>query len=242
MELVDEPHRHEDEARAGVDRAGVHVVDVGELHRDLAAGVFARQRVLVLDLGVEEPLVVELVAEVRDGAQEVDPVVPVRRGAVLPRVVEVLVEHLAVAADRDAPAHPVDLRGGKAEPVAFGGPLRVVGCAGAGAAATCGPAPAASPSFIDSISWARMSTFRSISARRASIAGAVDAAFMASSSARVSARSLSRRWIRSSGAAGVGVGAGTCAAAARVPATTKAQTATNLETRCMARFLLTVGW
>ena len=72
------------------------------------------------------------------------------------------------------------------------------------------PAPAASPSFIASISWARMSTLRSISASRASVAALVEAALIWASSERVSARSFSRRCKRSSGvrAAGVGVGDG----------------------------------
>ena len=62
-------------------------VDVGELDEDLL-------RVLDLDLGVEDELVVEAVAGIQDGAQVVELRRSVRR--------VVFVQHLAVAGDRDA--------------------------------------------------------------------------------------------------------------------------------------------
>ncbi len=57
---------------------------------------------LVLDLGVEDEVVVELVAEVEDGAGEVDRVREAGRRSVLFRRSEALIEDLAVPADRDA--------------------------------------------------------------------------------------------------------------------------------------------
>jgi hypothetical protein len=72
--------------------------------------------VLELDLRVEQEAVVELVAEVDDAAQEVELVGAPFRG---------LVEHLAVAADRQPVAGAVDLRGRRPEAVlALVGPHR----------------------------------------------------------------------------------------------------------------------
>jgi hypothetical protein len=66
--------------------------------------------VLVLDLGVEEDLVVELRAEVQDEAEQIDARVGAGGGAVLEASGGVRVERFAVAADRDALLDPVDLR------------------------------------------------------------------------------------------------------------------------------------
>ncbi len=109
MELVDEAHRHQEETRAGVDLGTDPALEVGELDRHLAALPFARLGVLPLDLRVEQPVVVPLVAEVEDRAQEVELVLPAGVDAVVALRGEALVEHLAVAADRQPLLDGVDL-------------------------------------------------------------------------------------------------------------------------------------
>ncbi len=113
VHLVHEAHRHEDETRAEIDLVAEHRVERRELDRDLAP--LAGRGVLVLDLGVQDERLVELPPEVDDGSQVVPLVRLPRGGAVLAGRVEVLVERLAVAADREAGGLPVDLRGGGAE-------------------------------------------------------------------------------------------------------------------------------
>src|SRR5512141_3121032 len=69
---------------------------------------------LVLELGVEDEVIVELVAEVEDGAGEVDRVREAGRRSILLRRGEALVKDLAVPADRDA-FSGVDARRGRPE-------------------------------------------------------------------------------------------------------------------------------
>ena len=124
VELVDEAHRHQEQAGAGVDLGTDPALEVGELDRHFAALPFARLGVLPLDLRVEEPVVVPLVAEVEDGAQEVELVLPAGVGAVVTLRGEALVEHLAVAADRQPLLDGVDLGRRRTEAggaAAFGG-------------------------------------------------------------------------------------------------------------------------
>ena len=60
-------------------------------------------------------MIVEAVAEIGNRADEVDLAVHVRRGVVVPLVGEVLIQHVAVAADRHASLRRVDPRGRRRE-------------------------------------------------------------------------------------------------------------------------------
>ncbi len=119
VDLVDDPDRHQDQSGPDVRVVIEEEVEVRELDGDLSLVV--RRRVLELDLGVEDDPVVELVAEVEHGPQEVDLVARLGRRAVVPAGVVVLVDHFAVAADRNAAGPGVDLRGRRRE---TGGPFR----------------------------------------------------------------------------------------------------------------------
>ena len=66
VELVDESERQQQQAAAQRQVVVDQVIDVGELDEDLVA-------VLDLDLRVEEELVVESVAGIEHGAQEIEP-------------------------------------------------------------------------------------------------------------------------------------------------------------------------
>jgi hypothetical protein len=109
---VDEAHGNQDQTGAEVGLRPPEVVEVGELQADLMAGV------LVLDLRVEQPVVVELVAEVEDRPQQVERIAAAGRGAIVPLVLHILVDQLAVAADRQPPLRAVDL--GRRRPEAVG--------------------------------------------------------------------------------------------------------------------------
>src|SRR6185369_15512286 len=80
-----------------------------ELDGDFTPLVRGGHGVLDFELGVEDPAVVELVTEVEDRAQDVHLAAEIRGLAVLAFAVEVLVEELAVPADRNA-LLSVDLR------------------------------------------------------------------------------------------------------------------------------------
>src|SRR5713101_6967306 len=99
MQRIDEAHRNQNEPRSRVEGARVTVVEVRELDLGLSLLVRGHDRVGVLELGVQQKVVIELVAEVDDGAQKRDLIVPPRRGSalILPR--EILVERLPVAAE-----------------------------------------------------------------------------------------------------------------------------------------------
>ena len=79
---------------------------------------------LELDLRVEHPPLVELVADVDDRPQEVEHVSEAGRLAALAFARVALEDHLTVAADRQAFLHAVDLRGGDAQAVET---LRILG-------------------------------------------------------------------------------------------------------------------
>ena len=109
MELVEESHGEQQPAGAEARLWPPQILDGGEFH-------FRSDAVLVLDLRVEEPLVVELVAEIDNGAQQVD--FGGSRGS------EVLVDHFAVATDRQAALRVVDLGSRRPEAVLSGRGLR----------------------------------------------------------------------------------------------------------------------
>ena len=118
VDLVQEAHRDQHEARARVHLVLDQEIERRELDRHAAALVVRGRElgggVLELDLGVEQDPVGELVAGVEHGAREVG-VVPVAR---LPLVVNHRgVAALGVAADREAPRDAVDLRRAGPEPV-----------------------------------------------------------------------------------------------------------------------------
>ena len=69
MLLVDEAHRDRTRPARALNAARVHVVDVRELDLGLAALVRRDDGVLVLDLGVQDEVSVELVAQVDDRAR-----------------------------------------------------------------------------------------------------------------------------------------------------------------------------
>ena len=123
VQFVEPAHGKQQDSRTEVQLRLPQVVDVRELDGG-AAGLRCRG-VLELDLRVEHPPVVELVADVDDGAQEVDRVAEAGRFAALALAGVALEHHLAVAADRQAFLHAVDLRGGDAHAVeafiGFGG-------------------------------------------------------------------------------------------------------------------------
>ncbi len=115
VELVHEPHRNEQEAGAEAELRPPLIVDVGELDRHLAA--LPGRAVLELDLRVEEPAVVPAIAEVEHGPEPVELVGPSGEDIAVGLRIGVLVEHLAVAADRDPLLGAVDLGGRRAESV-----------------------------------------------------------------------------------------------------------------------------
>jgi hypothetical protein len=98
--LVDQAERRQQVAGAERDRLVQARFEVGELHADLVA-------VLELDLGVEEPALVEAIAEVEHGAVEVPTVAEAGRSATVSTAVVVQVGDLAVA-------RPAQAAGGRA--------------------------------------------------------------------------------------------------------------------------------
>jgi hypothetical protein len=117
VHLVHEADRHQQEARAQAHVLPGLEVQIGELRGDFALLLvpFAGGGVLHLQLGVEEDAVAELVADVEDVAHQVDAVRRARRLIVLPAVGRVVVDGLAVAADRDPVRLGVDLGGRRPE-------------------------------------------------------------------------------------------------------------------------------
>ncbi len=108
VQLVQKAHRDQQQSRPQPHTLRHQPVEVGELERHRSGLVGGA--VLELDLGVEEESVAELVTHVDDRPQRVDLVGPTGRFTVLALVGEVLVQRLAVAADRDASPDAVDLR------------------------------------------------------------------------------------------------------------------------------------
>ena len=109
VQLVDEAHRNEHEAGPRSQRPGEEIIEVGELHLHLSPLVRRRDRVLRLDLCIQDPVSVELVAEIEDRAREVRLVPGARWLAVLAAAGEILVQELAVSSERDTLPR-VDLR------------------------------------------------------------------------------------------------------------------------------------
>jgi hypothetical protein len=114
VDLVDEAHRRQQESGPDAEPRREAVVEVGEFDRHRAASLGAA--VLELHLGVEQDAVIELVADVDDGPQRIEPVGPPGGDVTFGLAGEVLVEHLAVATQRNALARLVDLRGRRSEP------------------------------------------------------------------------------------------------------------------------------
>ncbi len=96
---------------------GEEIVEVRELDFELTSLVRGGHGVLGFELGVEDPAVVELVPEIENRPQQIHLAPGVRWLAVLPLAAEILVEKLAIAADRDA-LLAVDLGGRGADTVA----------------------------------------------------------------------------------------------------------------------------
>jgi len=117
VELVEEADRQQDLTGTEPDVLPGPELEIGELHRNLAAllGALAARRVLELDLRIEQDLVAELVAQVGDVAQQVDARHQAGRSPVLLRRAGMVVGHLPVATDRNTLSLPVDLRGRRPE-------------------------------------------------------------------------------------------------------------------------------
>ena len=104
VELVDQAHRDEQHSASHAKVVVGEVVDVGKLDENLV-------RVLDLNLRIEEEPVVESVPGIQNGPKEIELARASRRLSRLVLIREVLIEHLAVARDRNARV-PLIGRGG----------------------------------------------------------------------------------------------------------------------------------
>jgi len=112
VDLVDEAHRHEQQTGAKIERLPCKKIEGEELDLDLALLVTGDDRVLELDLGVEDDPVGELVTGIEDETLQIKLI-----GLALSIADELLEAELAVTADRETAFDLIDLRCRRAETV-----------------------------------------------------------------------------------------------------------------------------